>query len=179
MGETTEKHKGQAPSRVRAAVVTISDSKYDYLWSKRGDLEETEDISGKSIIDALEKAGHDVVFYTIIPDHAGVIVETVDHIIATYALDIIITTGGTGIASKDVTVEALVGVLDKVIEGFGELFRKMSFDRLGSAALLTRAIAGVWNGVVIFSLPGSPDAVQTGMEIILKEVGHLVKHARE
>jgi molybdenum cofactor biosynthesis protein B len=177
--ETTKKHREEAPTSVRAAVVTISDSKYDYLWSKNKSLEETEDVSGKEIIEALRNQHHEVVFYTIVPDHPGVIVETIDHIIGTYAPDIVITTGGTGVTSKDVTIEAMQEVFDKELPGFGELFRKTSFEKLGSAALLTRAIAGIWDGVVIFCLPGSPDAVRTGMDIILKEVGHIVKHVRE
>jgi molybdenum cofactor biosynthesis protein B len=177
--ETTKKHKEEAPKVLRAAVVTVSDSKYDYLWSKNKTLEETEDVSGKEIIRTLKNEGHEVVFYTIVPDHAGVIVETVDHIVETYAPDIVVTTGGTGISSKDVTIEALRDALDKEVEGFGELFRKISFERLGTAALLTRAIAGVWGETVVFCLPGSPDAVKTGMDIIIKEAAHLVKHARE
>jgi molybdenum cofactor biosynthesis protein B len=176
---TSEEHKGSAPKNVKAAVLTISDSKFDYLWSKNKTLEETKDVSGKLIIDRLKSEGNEVVFYTIIPDHEGIIIEMVDHIVQIYQPDIIITTGGTGIASRDVTVEAMTSIFEKTIEGFGELFRKISFDKLGSAALLTRSVAGVYSGVVIFSLPGSPDAVETGMDLILKEAGHLVRHARE
>jgi molybdenum cofactor biosynthesis protein B len=177
--KASEKHKEYAPKHLRAAVVTVSDSKYDFLWSKNKSLEETEDFSGNYIVDTLRKKGHEVVFRTIIPDHEGMIVESIDYIINTYVPDIVITTGGTGITSKDVTIEALLGSVDKVIDGFGELFRKISFEKFGSAALLTRAIAGVWNKTVIFSLPGSPDAVKIGMEVVLKEASHLVKHARE
>lgn len=179
MGETTDKHKAEAPKTLRAAVITVSDSKYDYLWSKNKSLEETEDVSGKLIVDGLGEEGHEVVFYTIIPDHEGVIVETLDYIAATYAPDVIVTTGGTGVAWKDVTIEALESVFDKKLEGFGELFRKISFDELGSAALLSRATAGVFGDIAVFALPGSPDAVRTGLEIILKEAGHIVKHVRE
>ncbi|MEE8167630.1 MAG: MogA/MoaB family molybdenum cofactor biosynthesis protein [Candidatus Hydrothermarchaeales archaeon] len=177
--KTSEKHKELAPKSVRAAVVTVSDSKFDYLWSSAKELEETKDVSGKHIMDALEKAGHEIAFYTIVPDHEGVIVEMIDHIVATYAPDIIITTGGTGIARRDVTVEAVQSIFEKEVDGFGELFRRESFEKMGGAALLTRALAGVYQDTVIFSLPGSPDAVKTGMKIILKEAGHLVKHLRE
>ncbi len=176
---TTKRHRKDAPGNIRAAVVTVSDSKFDYLWSRNGTLEETEDTSGTFIIDALKKDGHDVIFYTIVPDHGGVIVSMVDHIIETYDPDMVITTGGTGITSNDVTIEAVEGILDKRLEGFGELFRRSSFDEIGHASMMSRAIAGVYAGVLIFSLPGSPNAVKTGMEIILKETGHLVKHARE
>jgi len=177
--KTTARHKGEAPKSVRAAVITISDSKFGYMWSKNKSLEETDDVSGKYIVEQLRKKGNEVVFYTLVPDHEGIIVETIDHIVATCAPDVIITTGGTGVGSRDVTVEAVTSIFDKVIEGFGELFRKISFERLGSAALLTRAIAGVYCSIVIFSLPGSPDAVRTGMEIILREAGHIVRHVRE
>lgn len=179
MGETTEKHKAEAPKTLRAAVITVSDSKYDYLWSGDKTLEEAEDVSGKLIIAGLENAGHEVVFYTIIPDHEGMIVETLDYIDATYAPDIIITTGGTGIGWRDVTIEAVESVFDKKLEGFGELFRKISFEELGSAALLSRATAGVCRDMAVFALPGSPDGVKTGLDIILKEAGHIVKHVRE
>lgn len=179
MSITTEKHKAQAPKKLKAGVVTISDSKHDYLWSKNKTLEEAEDASGKLIINALKKAGHDVIFYTIIPDHEGLIVEMVDHVAFNYAPDIIVTTGGTGVGRKDVTIEALESIFEKSIEGFGEFFRKEGFEKLGSAALLSRATAGIYEGVVVFALPGSPDAVETGMGIILKEATHIVKHVKE
>lgn len=179
MSKTTKKHKSEAPRSVRCAVLTMSDSKFDYLWSKNKSLEETEDVSGRYIINAIKKTGNEVVFYTIVPDHRGVIAAMVDHIISTYAPDAIVTTGGTGVTSRDVTVEAVRELFEKELEGFGELFRRASFEKLGSAALLSRAVAGVYRGTLIFSLPGSPDAVETGMGIILEEVAHLVKHVRE
>lgn len=179
MSRTTAKHKREAPKNVRAAVITISDSKFDYMRSKNKSLEEMDDVSGKYIVRQLRKKGNEVVFYTLVPDHDGIIVETIDYIVTTYAPDIIITTGGTGIGSRDVTIEAVKSIFEKSMEGFGELFRKKSFEKLGSAALLTRATAGVYSGVVIFSLPGSPDAVKTGMKIILREAGHIIKHVRE
>lgn len=178
MSKTTDKHKKCAPSSIKAAVVTVSDSLFDSLGNKSRKLKR-KDGSGRYISDALKEAGHEVVFYTIVPDNEGFIVETLNYIIEIYSPDVVITTGGTGIARKDVTVEAVSGMLDKFLDGFGEFFRKESFEKLGSAAFLTRAIAGVSNGTVIFSLPGSPDAVKTGVGIILKEVGHIVKHARE
>ena len=179
MGVTTEKHKAQAPRILKASVVTVSDSKFDYLWSKNKTLEETEDISGKLIIKELKKAIHEVVFYTLIPDHEGLIIEMVDHVASNYSPDIIITTGGTGVGKRDVTVEALSSIFDKTLEGFGELFRRESYEKLGRAALLSRAVAGVYDDIVVFALPGSPDAVETGMSIIIEEAPHLVKHVRE
>ncbi len=171
MSKTTDVHKKGAPGSVKAAVVTVSDS----LSGSPGD----RDSSGRHISDALREAGHEVVFYKIVPDDEGSIVDAINHTIEVHSPDIIITTGGTGIASRDVTIEAVTGMLDKVLDGFGEFFRRESFEKLGSAAFLTRATAGVSKGTVIFSLPGSPDAVKTGMRIILKEVNHIVKHVRE
>lgn len=170
MSETTDRHKGEAPASIKAAVITVSDSKSQ---------QKENDTSGRYISDALKEAGHEVISYKIVPDDEGSIIETIDYIIETQSPDIVITTGGTGISSRDVTIEAVSGMLDKTLDGFGELFRSESFEKMGSATILTRAIAGVSNGTVIFTLPGSPDAVKTGMGIILKEAGHIVKHARE
>ena len=177
MSKTTKRHKKDAPSSVKAAVVTVSDSVFNSLKKKR--KKHKEDTSGRYISDALKEAGHEVTFYTVVPDDEGSIVETLENIIEVHSPDVIITTGGTGISSRDVTIEAVSTMLDKFLDGFGEFFRKESFEKLGSAAFLTRALAGVSSGTVIFSLPGSPDAAKTGMGIILKEVGHVVKHARE
>lgn len=170
MSKTTDKHKRDAPNSIKATVVTVSDSKSEH---------KENDASGRYISDALKEAGHEVISYTIVPDDEGSIVEAIDYILENQSPDVIIIAGGTGISSRDVTIEAVSGMLDKVLDGFGEFFRRECFEKIGSAALLTRAVAGVSNGTVIFSLPGSPDAVKTGMGIILKEVGHIVKHARE
>jgi molybdenum cofactor biosynthesis protein B len=172
MSETTAKHKEEAPGTVKAAVLTVSDS-------KSNNAEKEKDTSGQYISDALKGAGHDVVSYKIVPDDEASIIEAIDYIIENRAPDAIITTGGTGISKRDVTIEAVSGMLEKVLEGFGELFRSKSGERIGTAVVASRALAGVSNGTVIFSLPGSPDAVRTGMDIILKEIAHIVKHARE
>jgi molybdenum cofactor biosynthesis protein B len=170
MSETTKRHKSNAPSAIKVAVLTVSDSK-----SERKE----EDASGSHIKDALDEAGHEVVSYKIVPDDEGAIIETIDYIIENQSPDAIITTGGTGISKRDVTIEAVSTLLTKTLDGFGELFRRKSSEGIGSAAVATRALAGVSNETVIFALPGSPDAVETGMGIILKEIGHIVKHARE
>lgn len=170
MSETTAKHKEEAPGTIKAAVLTVSDSK-----SKKQEM----DTSGQYIYDALKEAGHEVVSYKIVPDDEGSIIDAIDYIIENQSPDAIITTGGTGISKRDVTIEAVSRMLEKVLDGFGELFRSKSSERIGTAAVATRALAGVSNGTVIFSLPGAPDAVKTGMDIILKEIAHIVKHARE
>jgi molybdenum cofactor biosynthesis protein B len=170
MSETTNRHKKEAPESIKAAVITVSDTK-----SQKKDT----DTSGTYIKEALTGAGHEVISYKIVPDDEATIIETIDYIIEKQSPDAIITTGGTGISKRDVTIEAVSALLEKTLEGFGELFRSKSSKKIGSAALASRAIAGVSNGTVIFSLPGSPDAARTGMDIILKEIGHIVKHARE
>ncbi|MFV2041018.1 MAG: molybdenum cofactor biosynthesis protein B [Candidatus Hydrothermarchaeales archaeon] len=176
--ETTSKHKHKSPKKVRVAVITISDSKYGYLWTG-SEGPETEDLSGKDIISQLKTEGHEIVFYCIIPDHAGMIVETIDHITETYCPDAVITTGGTGVGPRDVTIEAADALFDKKLDGFGELFRLESMKEVGRAAMLSRAAAGTIEGTLLFCLPGSPNAVDTGIKLILSEIGHLVKHAKE
>jgi molybdenum cofactor biosynthesis protein B len=170
MSETTDKHKRDAPASIKAAVITVSDSKSEHR---------EDDTSGRFISDALKGVGHEVLSYKIVPDDESTILEAIDYIIDNQSPDVIITTGGTGISKRDVTIEAVSSMFDKVLEGFGEFFRKESSKEMGSAAILSRATAGVSDGTVIFALPGSPDGVQTGMGIILKEIGHIVKHAKE
>lgn len=176
--ETTNNHKDAAPERLTASVVTVSDSKFR-VWEEDRNRAMEEDTSGRTILDALEGAGHEILSYTIVPDIYDLIVEALEDLIEDTRPDIIITTGGTGISSRDTTVEALEPLLEKTLPGFGEYFRKLSFDEIGSSAILTRTLAGVAEGTVIVALPGSPNACRTGMGIILSEATHLVKHAKE
>ncbi|MFQ6136788.1 MAG: molybdenum cofactor biosynthesis protein B [Candidatus Hydrothermarchaeales archaeon] len=175
MNKTSSEHESGAPSNIGFGVVTISDSRYKVL-KEEGDA---KDISGKLILDGLREGGHRVIDYAILPDDEKQIEQKIASMVSKGEIDVIICSGGTGITKRDVTIEALEGLFDKRIDGFGELFRKMSFEKIGMSVMLTRATAGVSDGVLIFALPGSPDAVKTGMEIILKEVRHLAKHAKE
>jgi len=93
-------------------------------------------------------------------------------------VDVVITTGGTGISPKDVTIEAVKSIVDKELEGFGEIFRYLSYKEIGESAIITRAFAGVLNGRVIFCLPGSSKAVELGVKIIKPVLRHVVSHAR-
>ncbi|HEX3013637.1 MAG TPA: molybdenum cofactor biosynthesis protein B [Methanobacterium sp.] len=171
--ESMKEHKKQAPKSVNGAVITLSDSKYgDFLSHK------DSDISGSLIKDAL-KDEHNIAFYTVIPDDAGLLISTVNHIIENYDIDIIITTGGTGIGPRDITIETLKPIFDKELNGFGEIFRYESYKELGTGAILSRATAGVYKNKMIISLPGSPNAVSLGLKIVLPELGHLVKHLRD
>ncbi|MBI5229630.1 MogA/MoaB family molybdenum cofactor biosynthesis protein [Candidatus Micrarchaeota archaeon] len=171
MSSTTAEHRKHAPKFVRAAVITVSDSKF------RG--ESTGDDSGSFILNALKNEGHEIAFYTIVPDVKAHIVEALEKASERYSPNVIVTAGGTGISPKDVTIEALEPLFEKKLDGFGEIFRSISYDRLGSTAFLSRATAGIYKNAVVFCLPGSPDAVKTGMELILREACHIVKHLKE
>ena len=128
----------------------------------------------------LEKAGQKVLFKKIVADDETMIQDAVMYTMGLSALDVAIFSGGTGITPTDITIETVLPFLDKVLPGFGEFFRRISFDHVGSAAVLSRAIAGVAKGKAIFCIPGSPDAVKTAVEmLILPEAPHIVKHARE
>jgi molybdenum cofactor biosynthesis protein B len=171
--ESMKEHKKEAPKSVNGAVITLSDSKYgDFLHHKNSD------VSGSLIKDALGEK-HNLVFYSVIPDDAGLLVSTIDYIIENYDVEIIITTGGTGIGPRDITIETLKHLFDKELNGFGEIFRYESYKELGTGAILSRATAGVYKDKLIIALPGSPNAVSLGLKIILPEFGHLVKHLRD
>lgn len=140
------------------AVLTISDSRT-----------ETSDKSGRYLTEALGEAGHKVYDKQILPDHKYRIRALLSHWIAAAEVRVIITTGGTGFADRDITPEAVQPLLDKQIPGFGELFRQVSIGEIGTSALQSRALAGVANGAFIFCLPGSVNACRTAWEKILKQ----------
>jgi len=139
-----------------------------------------DDPSGDLVLELLEGAGHTVVLRGVLPDDGAVIREGVLKALGMNDVDAIITCGGTGVAAKDVTVEAIKLLLEKELPGFGELFRRLSYDEIGPAALMSRALAGVAKRKAVFILPGSPQAVRLCVErLILPEAPHIVKHARE
>jgi len=176
MSESTKKHKSQAPTRLRFAVFTVSTSRYHQ--SEKG--EKVEDVSGDLIETSLKNSGHQVVLRRLVPDDRDLIEKNLRQVLSTPELDAAIFCGGTGIAPSDVTIETVTPFLQKILPGFGELFRRLSFDEIGSAAVLSRAMAGVAECKVFFCLPGSPNAVKLCMEkLILPETPHIVKHARE
>jgi len=163
-----EEHKREAPRTVRIFVVTASDS--------RG---EAEDMGGAFLRESATRAGHEVAGYRLVKDEPAQIREALDAAAAAHA-DAIIVNGGTGIAGRDRTYEAVSGVLEKRIDGFGELFRALSYAEIGSAAMLSRAVGGVWQGRAVFSVPGSPAAVRLAWEkLIGPELGHVVRELRK
>ncbi len=157
-----EEHRAHAPTDVACGVVTISDSRT-----------EATDESGELLKRMLREARHAVVFYAIVKDDGPSIVDAVDRAEAT--CDVVITNGGTGLSARDVTIETLAPRLEKVLPGFGELFRMLSFSKIGSAAMMSRAVAGVYKGSLVFCLPGSPQACELALtSLILPEIGHAV-----
>ncbi len=176
MSETAKRHKAEAPKHLSFAVIICSTSRYKE-FSETGRL---NDPSGDLIVRVLREKGHRVTMRRIVSDDKTQIQRALMRALKSRKTDVIITSGGTGISPRDVTIEAVQPLLDKEIPGFGEIFRLLSYEKIGSAAVLTRALAGVTRGKVIFCLPGSPQSVSLALEkIIIPEVGHIIKHARE
>jgi molybdenum cofactor biosynthesis protein B len=170
------KHKTGIKKHYKCAILTISTSKY---WAKEKGTEDIGDLSGEIAQEFVRGNGHEVVYYDVLPDDEDKIQEGISNALHTDA-DFIITSGGTGLTKHDVTIEVVSKLLKKEITGFGELFRLKSYDEIGTAALLSRAIAGVIDQKAIFCLPGSPEAVKLAMtEIILPEIAHILKHVKE
>jgi molybdenum cofactor biosynthesis protein B len=162
---SVSEHRALSPSHVSCFVLSMSDTRTA-----------AQDTSAQAIVDLLEAAGHTVVGRTLLKDEPAEVTALVRGEIARCRARVIITTGGTGIARRDSTYEALVGLFDKTIVGFGELFRMLSFQEIGPAAMLTRATAGVAGGCAIFVLPGSEHAVRLAMtRLILPELGHIAR----
>lgn len=153
-------HAG-ARKHLKVVVITASDTRTP-----------ADDASGRIIRELLEGAGHVVTHYEIVPDDPERIrALVIEHVASD---DAIIINGGTGIAARDSTIEAIRPLLNKELEGFGELFRMLSYQAIGSAAFLSRALAGTANGRIVVALPGSPAACKLAMEkLLLPELGHL------
>ncbi len=176
MSESAKKHKASAPKQLNFAVFVCSTSRYKQ--QQKG--EKITDVSGETIEALLKIAGHRVLSRKIIADNKSMIEEAAKTVLGSAELDAAIFCGGTGIAPKDVTLEAVSPFLEKTLLGFGEIFRRLSYDKVGSAAVLSRAVAGVAKGKALFCIPGSPDAVRVSVEmLILPEAPHIVRHARE
>jgi len=163
-----EHHKSEAKKELKIAVVTVSTSR----------TRET-DVSGETLKDIIEKNGHTIADYGIVPDVEEEIAEAVKTFIAEGA-DAVIVNGGTGIAPSDVTIEALQPLFDKELAAFGQLMAIVSYEEIGTAYINSRSTAGIIEGVPVYCVPGSPGACRTAIEkIIMPEIGHTVKHAKE
>jgi molybdopterin adenylyltransferase len=151
---------------VRCVVVTISDTRT-----------EGNDASGKAIVDLLGEAGHTLLGRALVRDEPAAVREAVTS--AAMIADVVITTGGTGISGRDNTYDTLTSLFEKQIDGFGELFRMLSYAEIGAAAMLSRATAGTVGAAAVFSLPGSEHAVRLAMtKLLLPEIGHVVRELR-
>jgi molybdenum cofactor biosynthesis protein B len=151
------------------AVLTVSDSR-----------SAATDRSGARARELLAEAGHRIVDHAILPDEPAAVRRRIESWLAREDCDAVVVSGGTGISSRDRTYEALAGLLDKRLDGFGELFRALSFEQVGSAAMLSRAVGGVARGRLLFSLPGSTAAVELALvRLILPELGHLLAELRK
>ncbi len=145
---------------------------------QKGEL--VSDVSGEAIENLLKAAGHLVLFRRIVADDRTMIEHAAKSVLDNPGIDSAIFCGGTGITSSDVTIETVSPFFEKTLPGFGEIFRRLSYDRVGSSAVISRAIAGVAKGKVLFCIPGSPDAARVSVEtLILPEASHIVRHARE
>jgi molybdopterin adenylyltransferase len=176
VSESAKNHKTTAPKRLNFAVFVCSTSRY--VQQHKG--EEITDISGDAVEVFLKNAGHRVISRKIVADDRGMIEEAVKSVLRSAEIDVAVFCGGTGIAPTDLTIETVSPFFDKMLPGFGEIFRRLSYDKVGSAAVMSRAVAGVTKGKVFFCIPGSPDAVRVSVEkLILPETPHIVRHARE
>jgi molybdenum cofactor biosynthesis protein B len=160
-------HRESASVSLELIVITVSDTRT---------LE--TDTGGALVAEMLDKAGHKLSARNIVPDEPAAIEAAAREALATAGVAAVILTGGTGVAPRDVTPESVEPLLERIIPGFGELFRQLSYQDIGSAALLSRATAGLAHGKVVFVIPGSRGAVRLAMEkLILPELGHLVAEA--
>ncbi len=165
---STEEHRRTAPQQLAFAVLTMSDTRT-----------KADDKSGALIVQSMLEAGHVLVSHQVVRDEPNEIIGAVGRLCAHKPLDAIITTGGTGIAPRDQTPEAIRPLLDVEIPGFGEMFRMLSWEEIGPATMLSRAFAGRIGSVLIFCLPGSTAAARLAMQqLIVPELPHLVHHSR-
>lgn len=138
------------------------------------------DPSGDAIVNAVEAEGHEIVTRELVGDDLDSVQGAVNQLLGRRDVDVVISTGGTGVSPDDVTIEAIDPLLDKSLPGFGELFRRLSYEDIGAKVVATRAKAGLSEGVAVFALPGSVDAVELGVEeVILPQIGHLAGLAQQ
>jgi len=165
---TAAEHRAQAPEVVRCAAITVSDTR----------TAET-DTGGQTLVERLTSAGHAVVQRSIIPDDPEPMRALLQQLAERGDVDAVLLTGGTGITRRDQTYETVTSLLTKPLPGYGELFRLLSYQEIGTAAMLSRATGGLMGRTVVLTMPGSPAAVRLAMDqVILPELGHLVREAQ-
>ena len=162
---SSAEHRAGTPASVGVYVLTVSDTRT-----------EATDSGGGAIRELLTAAGHTVAGYRILPDEPAQVRALVELALSNPDVQVAITTGGTGVTSRDSTYEAVAALLEKRLDGFGELFRALSYQEIGAAAMLSRAVAGTVGRKAVFALPGSEHAVRLAMtKLILPELGHLAQ----
>ena len=166
---STKVHKAKAPQKVQLGIISVSTTRTL-----------TEDKSGHWISKRARKEKHEVLFHQVVTDDAAVITSTVIQAIRKHDPQVLLLSGGTGISRKDVTIEALRPIFSKELTAFGVLFAQLSYEEIDSAAILSRATAGVINNTIVFCMPGSLKACRLACKyLIFPELGHLVGHIRQ
>ncbi len=162
-----QEHKQKSPQNINCAVLIISDNR----------TEDTDE-SGKLIKQRLSQNGHRIMAYAIVKNEADTIRNKMEELLGQEELQVIITSGGTGVSHRDVTVETVSPLLEKRMDGFGELFRSLSYQEISTGSVMSRAIAGVAEGKIVICIPGSLGAASLAVDkIILPEIGHMVREA--
>jgi len=164
-----EEHKRLAPKSVNITIITVSTSRYEKVSQGIA----VDDLSGSKAVKMVMESGHKIVSRKLVNDDKEMIRLEVLRSLYDEDADVVILTGGTGLAKRDVTIESITPILDKAVIGFGEIFRALSYKKIGSPAYLSRAMAGTLNGKMIFCLPGSPQAVELALNLILPELSHI------
>ena len=165
----TQHVEAAGPIVARCAVVTVSDTRT-----------EATDKSGRRLRELLEAEGHVVTRYTVVPDEEAVLARLLGQLLEAAEVDVVLTNGGTGISRRDRTMHVLETLLDQPLPGFGELFRMLSWDQIGSGAMLSRAAGGIARGKPLFAMPGSTAAVELAMtKLVLPELKHLLYELRK
>ncbi|MDX6379910.1 MAG: molybdopterin adenylyltransferase [Rubrobacteraceae bacterium] len=169
MSESVEKHREASPEKISVAVLTISDTR----------TPET-DTGGNVIVELMQEAGHEISRREIVRDDAPHIEVVLQELLSDAEVDAIITTGGTGISARDTTYEVVSRLIDKKLDGFGEIFRMLSYEEIGAAAILSRAVAGAAGSKFVACLPGSTNAVRLAIEkLLVPEISHVVFELRK
>lgn len=165
---SAEEHRRAAPEVLGFGLITVSDSRAS-----------KDDVSGRTLSELARAAGHRVEGPVVVPDDVSAIRRAVRRMLGLAGIDAVVLSGGTGFSPRDVTLDAVLPLFDQTIDGFGELFRFLSYQQVGAAAMLSRSAAGLVGDRAVFLLPGSPKAVSLAMEkLILPETGHLLSQAR-
>jgi molybdenum cofactor biosynthesis protein B len=170
-----ESHRGAAPEKLGFYVVTVSSSRFAKKSGRKRFADESGDTAERIIVNNK----HHIIGRELIDDDVVMIADALNDGLKREGVDVVVFTGGTGVSPRDVTVEAVRPFFEKEIEGFGELMRAVSYAKIGSPAMLSRATAGLKAGKLILCLPGSPDGVETGLNLFIGDIPHVVYVARK